>query len=444
MSTKKNSQKKVVKPAKAVVEEKDKKALEAPAATNKETKEEPTPAPAPAPEVKENPVNNEVEVPEVVEETKEEKNVPTISGSLGSNLATLGDPKDRLDKNHQVDLMNMIYHRYVSNPTTDNNIGKLAAAQFDAMAIISMVQYNAQVAEDFQKLGIATTMKMAPAIEQAAMELLGVKMTRLPSPNDPKQLILQFEEIPQDIRKNAIKDVKAAETPVPEPNPELPDKEKIEALRNIFGQKINGGIGGNLLKGIEWGRKAFSFPEDEKKSVVLANLISKGVDSTMLNGLRNMISGKIHAEHSILGAHALLKSWCRSTPDEEVAEIAQVLTSSMIERKIQDWNERAGKGSTLAANIDNEFTLINRDILAANAGKIIDAILAGKDDAVADYPDKVGALTVHPSNIRKTFVAAYGDSESILKDKLNEVVKYYATPILRLSAYADKSAYSKK
>lgn len=434
---------KVATPAAKPVE----KPVEKPAPAEKKEEKAPEVKPEPvAPAPADKPVDNTVLEPEVVEpaENKPAVTMPTISGSIGSNLATLGDPKDRLDKNHQVDLMNMIYKEYVVNPTTDNHLGKVAKQQFDAMALISMVQYNTQIAGDLQALGVKCNVKQAAAIEQMAMELLGMKVSRLPDPDNAGQLLLQFEEIPEEVRKNAIKDVKAAEVPVPEPNPELPDKEKLEALRNIFSSKVDGGIGRNLLKGIEWGRKAFSFSVEEKKSVVLANLIVKGADSTALNCLRSMITGKLNSEHSILGAHALLKTWCYGISEEEIAELIQVLTSHALERKIQDWNERAGKGSTMTSSVENEFTLMNRDILAANAGNVIDAILAGKDDAIATYPDNVGKLNVHPNNIRKTFVAAYGDSDGILKEKLNEVAKYYATPILRLSAYADKSAYSKK
>lgn len=460
LAAKKAAEEKVIKtPVEAPAAAEDKKPKVAtPAAPADKPVEKPVEKPAPAekkeekaPETKPEhaapaPVDNTILEPEVVEpaENKPSVTMPMISGSIGSNLAALGDPKDRLDKNHQVDLMNMIYKEYVVNPTTDNHLGKVAKQQFDAMALISMVQYNAQIAGDLQTLGVKCNVKQAATIEQMAMELLGMKVSRLPDPDNAGQLLLQFEEIPEEVRKNAIKDVKAAETPIPEPNPELPDKEKLEALRNIFNRKSDGGLGSNLLKGIEWGRKAFSFSVEEKKSVVLANLIVKGADSTMIGCLRNMITGKLNSEHSILGAHALLKVWCPGVCDEEMAEITHVLTSHALERKIKDWNERAGKGSPMTAGIENEFTLMNRDILAANAGNIIDAILAGKDDAIATYADGVGKLTVHPSNIRKTLVAAYGDSDNLLKEKLNEIAKYYATPIIRLSAYADKSAYSKK
>lgn len=477
--SKNNSSKKVVKPVvKPAVEEKDKKAPEAPVAASEKPEvapaevptpevkvEEPKPVPAPkkekeTPKEKDKPVvqptpaptpeptpliaeENDVVIAEVVDTTKkEDKPKPTILGSVGANLATIGDPKDRLDKNHQVDLMNMIYKEFIANPDTDNHVGKVAKQQFNVMALISMVQYNAQIAGDLQSLGIKCDMKMGPTIEKMAMELLGVKVTSLPSPDNPNQLMLQFENVPTEVTRTAILEKKIENKPVPEPDPKLDEKEKVEAIQNLFQKKGDGGMGLNMLTGIEWARKAYSISAEEKKSVIFADIIHKGMNSTLINCLRGMVLGKINAEHSILGAHALMKVWCPTLPDSEIAEITQVLTAYAVEKKVKDWNEKAG--STHQCDVVNEFTLMNREISSANAEKVLTAILENKPDTTVDYLDGVGKLTVHPSNIRKTLVAAYGDSANLLKDKIAEIAKYYVTPIMRLSAYADKSAYSQK
>lgn len=459
MSTKnKNSQKKVVKPVvKPAVEEKDKKAPEAPAASEKpEEKPVETPTPAENPKEDKKPVEKPVEQPiapvvdntvlepEVVETVSEKKETkPSIIGSVGANLATIGDPKDRIDKNHQIDLMNMIYKEFVVNPTTDNQLGKVAKQQFNAMALISMVQYNAQIAADCRSLGIKCDVKTAPMIEKMAMELLGVTVTALPLPDDPKQLMLQFENIPAEVTRTAVQEKKIETKPIPEPAPELEEKAKIEAIQNIFQQKgEKTSMGTNLLTGIEWARKAYSFSAEEKKSVIFANILSKNFNSMLINCFRNAVSGKLNSEHCILGAHALMKAWCPSLQEQEIAELTQVIASCGIEKRIVDWNEKAG--STKQANPENEFTISNRTIAAANAEKVITGILEGKEDVSIDYSDGLGNLTVHPRNIRNTFVAAYGDSENLLRDKLNEIVKYYVTPVARLSAYVDKSAYSQK
>lgn len=475
MSTKnKNNQKKVVKPvAKPAVEEKDKKAPEAPAAASEKPevkpaevptpevkvetpKSEPAPAGTVKPDKKETPkvedkpvedpmphVDNTVIVPEVVNPSeKKEETRPSIVGSVGANLASLGDPKDRLDKNHQVDLMNMIYKEFVVNPDVDTNLHKVMKPQFDAMALISMVQYNAQITGDLRTLGIKCDMKMGPVVEKMAMELLGIKVTSLPSPDDPKQLMLQFENIPAEVTRTAVQEKKIEEKPIPEPAPELEEKTKIEALQNIFqrkGEKLS--MGSNLLTGIEWARKAYSFSSEEKKSVIFANILNKGFNSMLINCFRNAVFGKLNSDYCIYGAHALMKAWCPTLKETEIAEITQVLASSGIEKKIADWNEKAGMKQ---CDPTNEFTIANRRVMAANAEKVITAILENKEDVVIDYSDGLGNLTVHPRGVRNTLVAAYGDSENLLKDKLNEICKYYVTPIMRLSSYVDKSAYSQK
>ena len=85
---------------------------------------------------------------------------------------------------------------------------------------------------------------------------------------------------------------------------------------------------------------------------------------------------------------------------------------------------------------------MNNDVLTGISGDVIDAILSKKEDLIVKDPKKSLDVRIGTGAIRKTLVAAYGDSDSILKDKLNEIVKYYARPIVRLSNYVDKSAYA--
>ena len=113
------------------------------------------------------------------------------------------------------------------------------------------------------------------------------------------------------------------------------------------------------------------------------------------------------------------------------------------EKKLKEWNERAG--DNLKTTLEKELSAVTLNILTANADKAIDAILKGKDDEVTvTNADQNGFVTIHPSAIYKTLVSTYGDSPSILKDKVAELVKYYAKPIARFADYVDKSAYSDK
>lgn len=421
-------------------------AVEAPKA--EETKvEEPTPAPVEEKKEEIASPNGEVINPEVVEEAKVEKPKPATqvvntskATSLGAALSSAGGSTDRIDKNHAIDLAKMVYQEYVNNPDTPSSIRQTAKKQFDVMTGVALLQYFTQLEEDFENLGVRIKPHMREQAENVLTNYLGVKVKT--TAQDDGQLLLQFEEIPTETRKTAAQDNKAKEKPIPEPSPELPEKEKLEALRTIFAQTNKGGIGGNLLSGIEWARKAFSFAAEEKKSVIFANILHKGTEATMINCLRGMVNGKMGAEHSILGAHALLKAWCPTLSEQEVAELTAVLMSAASKKKVDDWNEKGGS-SHGKPTYDGELTVVNRQILAANAENVIDAILKGNiEDVAVKVPDSQLDMIVHPNSIRKTLIAAYGDSENILKDKLKELVQYYAKPIMRLSSYVDKSAYA--
>lgn len=426
-------------------------AVEAPKAEEtkvEETKvEEPTPAPVEEKKEEIASPNGEVINPEVVEEAEAKKPKPTTQvvntpkvTSLGAALSSAGGSTDRIDKNHAIDLAKMVYQEYVNNPDTPSSIRQTAKKQFDVMTGVALLQYFTQLEEDFENLGVRIKPHMREQAENVLTNYLGVKVKT--TAQDDGQLLLQFEEIPTETRKTAAQDNKAKEKPIPEPSPELPEKEKLEALRTIFAQTNKGGIGGNLLSGIEWARKAFSFAAEEKKSVIFANILHKGTEATMINCLRGMVNGKMGAEHSILGAHALLKAWCPTLSEQEVAELTAVLMSAASKKKVDDWNEKGGS-SHGKPTYDGELTVVNRQILAANAGNVIDAILKGNiEDVAVKVPDSQLDMIVHPNSIRKTLIAAYGDSENILEDKLKELVQYYAKPIMRLSSYVDKSAYA--
>lgn len=426
-------------------------AVEAPKAEEAKVEEvkveEPTPAPVEEKKEEIASPNGEVINPEVVEEAKVEKPKPATqivntskATSLGAALSSAGGSTDRIDKNHAIDLAKMVYQEYVNNPDTPSSIRQTAKKQFDVMTGVALLQYFTQLEEDFENLGVRIKPHMREQAENVLTNYLGVKVKT--TAQDDGQLLLQFEEIPTETRKTAAQDNKAKEKSIPEPSPELPEKEKLEALRTIFAQTNKGGIGGNLLSGIEWARKAFSFAAEEKKSVIFANILHKGTEATMINCLRGMVNGKMGAEHSILGAHALLKAWCPTLSEQEVAELTAVLMSAASKKKVDDWNEKGGS-SHGKPTYDGELTVVNRQILAANAGNVIDAILKGNiEDVAVKVPDSQLDMIVHPNSIRKTLIAAYGDSENILKDKLKELVQYYAKPIMRLSSYVDKSAYA--
>lgn len=377
-------------------------------------------------------------IPEVVEPSNSV--AVTSSTSLGGIISGEGS-KDRIDKNHAIELMGIVQKEYLANPDTPEKVRKAMKCQLDVMTSVALVQYFTQLEGDFQSMGVRINADMREQAERVLGDYLGIKVKYMQANDDSRQLVLEFKEVPEEVKANAKKDAEAAKEEIPEPNPEMPDADKLKALRTIFSQKD--GIGKNFLQGIEWGRKAFSFSKEEKKSVIFANLVQKGADATLLTCLKGMVNGKMNSEHSILGAHALMKNWCPNVSDEEIAELIQVMVSINAEKKMKDWNEKASPD--LKTTLDKELNAVTRNIITANASKAIDAILNGnKDEATIEHADRDGFITIHPLAIRKTLITAYGDSPSILKDKITELVKYYVKPIVRLSNYADKSAYSEK
>ena len=393
---------------------------------NKETKDKP--------QVKDEKTKTkeEVVVPEVV---KSESVAITTSTSLSGMLGSDGS-KDRIDKNHAIELMGIIRNEYLTNPETPEKVKKAMKRQFDVMTSVALVQYFTQLEGDFQTMGVRINAEMREQAERVLGEYLGIKVKYMQANDNSRQLVLEFKEVPEEVKENARKDAAAAKEEIPEPDPNMPAADKLKALRTIFSQKEG-------IQGIEWGRKAFSFSKEEKKAVVLANLIKSGADATLLTCIKGMVGGKLNTEHSILGAHALLKGWCPSVSDAEIAELIQVIVSINSEKKLKEWNERAG--DNLKTTLEKELSAVTLNILTANADKAIDAILKGKDDEVTvTNADQNGFVTIHPSAIYKTLVSTYGDSPSILKDKVAELVKYYAKPIARFADYVDKSAYSDK
>ena len=278
-----------------------------------EVQQEPVKTPEAPVEVQElviTPKNEEPIIPETVEQTKpkkkEEDTIPSISAGL-NKLAN----GDRIDHNHSIDLMKMIHSEYVTNPATTPELGKAMKKQFDAMAMIELMFYNAQLENDLQQLGVKVNKEQFAQMEGIARSMFGISLKGLPAPDDPNQLVINFpESVPQPVKEQVKKDLKAKKevTEIPEPDVNLPKAVKLKTLQAIFSQ-TGRGIGNNIQKGIDWGKIAFVFNKDERDDVVLANLLSNDFSNTLTNVLTGMVRGKLNSDHSIIGAHAILHQW---------------------------------------------------------------------------------------------------------------------------------------
>lgn len=390
------------------------------------------PADPEPPQVK-NPEPITPEVVEPEEKKKEETPVPSISAGL-SKLAK----GDRLDHNHSVDLMKMVHEAYVGNPATPPQLAKAMKHQFDAMALVELMFYNAQLEADFQQLGVKVNQAQFTQMEQLARDMFGITLKGLPAPEDPKQMIINFpESIPQEIKTTVKEDLKAkSKMPeIPEPDPKMPEDQKVTAMRAIMA--VTGkGIGNNIDSLVEWARKAYSFDAKERKATVLAFILQKDFKTTLTNCMKGLVYGKLNKCHSVLPAHALLHNWLPRYTDEEISEIVRVSLAYKEESAVKEFKERTGRD----ASIDNGLALLHRDILAGNAKTVADAVLKNIPEVVVQYPDKTGSVRVDTAAVRNSLITYYG--ESIVKDKIQELVKYYVKPLARLAKYVDKSAYS--
>lgn len=409
----------------------------------KETGEFPPKEEGKEPEVVNKPTtikNPEPIIPEEVVEKQEEKedNIPSISSGL--NRIANGE---RIDHNHAIDLMKMIHTEHVANPSTPPELAKAMKTQFDGMALVELMFYNAQVERDFQQLGVKVDNTMFVQMEKVARELFGITLKGLPALDNPKQMVINFpESIPEKDKVIAREDVKAKEKvlSIPEPNINMPEKEKLTVVRAILSQ-IGSGIGANIDNSIEWYRKAFGFKDDEKKSVIFANILSRDFRTTLTNAITNMVFGKQSSDHSILGVHALLHKWLPSYSDAEIAEITQVCLAYKAYANQKDYLERTGSKENLDDAVNRELSIISENLLKGCNEKVIDAILKSEETVVVGDKES-GLNAIKAADLRKNLITSYGDSDSILKDKLAEIVKYYAKPIARLSNYVDKSAYN--
>ena len=377
--------------------------------------------------------NPEPITPEVVEPIKKEKEEKVEN--IGKNLRKVTNG-ERIDHNHAIDLMKMIREEHMLNPSSTPELQAAMKKQFDVMSLIELIHYNAQVEDDFQQLGIKVNDEQFIRIEQLARETLGITLKGLPALN--KQMVINFSESLDNETKETAKAEVEAQKKVPEipkADPTMSEADKLNVMRSIMSMK--NGIGNNINNLIEWTKKAYSFKESTSKATILAFVFQRDFRTTLSNALREMVYGKLNNEHSILGAHALLHKWLpKDYSEQDISDIVKVCLAYKEEMAAKDYKKKVGK----EVSTENGLALIQRNIVAGNTTPVLDAILAQKKEVVVEYPDKVGSVRVNIEGVRKSLVDSYG--ESIIKDKISELVKYYVNPIMRLSNYVDKSAYN--
>lgn len=414
--------------------------------------EETKPEEKPAPKAEEKKPKKEKEKVIIPEEVRDEEKKPIAKKQDASMTITQGLAKlanhERIDENHQVDFLNLMYRAYLDNPNATIPEEHKAAMRevFDGGMLQLSLILAAQLEEEGKTLaGIEVQKEMYPAIKKLFLERYGVETKALPSKTNDSQLVIDFTEVPAEVKKAAKADAQALKKPeIPEPDPALSEEDKLDAIRGILsrsnaseGTVVPCRMATNVKDAIDWARQAFSITSEDPQ-VTLATMYQKFNDAKTLclTGFMRKTWGSTTVNRNPFITHALVRKDFEGMYDEkQVAELVKVMMAAHIEAE----NPKDG-------------TDILNSIISGMDDKVIKKIL-NKEELI---PLAIKGLTDNKKNngvpgakVYATIANMYGftglgNEAKLMKDKLNELKGLYKGSIGRLAFYADESAYSKK
>lgn len=424
----------------------------------------PTPAPAPAPETQkvEKPKAEKVEtvVAEEVkpEETKVEVPAPDVDGEddkdkpvdIGKSLLEAGG-NDRISHDSGITLMKMFADEFVKDDTLSEPARKAAKTYYRGLLMSEILLYGAQVEADMQTFGVRVNRDVFNALQEEAKAMWGIELKALPDKKNDQQMVIDFtgSNIPKEVKEAAKADANARTevAEIPEPNKDMEESEKEKVLRAILVQSTtNKSVFGKINQAIEWCRVAYGM-EDSLPAQILAFIMLKVGSSWngALDAVTSAMYGSLNSEHTVLAPHALLKAWNPTADDKNISQLVRVFISRHIEKQCASWNEKAKGRLDIAATetgVDNNLVIVTQNIKLGLQQNVLDGVLKKEKKIQIVDEDKKPFETVNGDNVYKKLSAAYGDSESILKDKIAEISKLYNAPVNRLTNYVDKSAYA--
>lgn len=427
---------------------------EVPAKTEEPKKEEAKPETKKVeekkPEPKKSKKKEEVIVPEEVKSTEEPKTTAVEKMTIEKGLAAVVN-HERIDENHQIEFLSLMHKAYLDNPDSEISPERKAAYQevFDGGMCQLTLLYAAQLEAEGKAIlkGVNVTKDVFPLAKKQFCEMYGVEIKALPG-KDKDQLVINFEEIPEEVKKAAKADAQATKkAEIPEADPALSEEEKLNAIRNILSRTnaSNGTVpcrmATNVKDAIDWARTAFEIKSEEPQ-VTLATLYQKFNNSKTLclTGFMGKAWGSTTVNRNPFITHALLEKDFSGIYDaKHVAELAKVMIAAKAESSVSDGQD--------FASIIKTINLINNGM----TDKIIKSIVKKEEmipftvDGLVDDKKNVGVpgAKVYSTLANLYGFAGLGDAEKRMKNKLNEIVKLYKSPVVRLSNYADESAYSK-
>lgn len=385
----------------------------------------------------------------VAEEVKVEdpKNKPV---DIGKGLLEAGG-NDRISHDSGITLMKMFADEFVKDDTLSEPARKAAKTYYRGLLMSEILLYGAQVEADMQTFGVRVNRDVFNALQEEAKSMWGIELKALPDKKNDQQMVIDFtgSNIPKEVKEAAKADAKARTevAEIPEPNKDMEESEKEKVLRAILVQSTtNKSVFGKINQAIEWCRVAYGM-EDSLPAQILAFIMLKVGSSWngALDAVTSAMYGSLNSEHTVLAPHALLKAWNPTADDKNISQLVRVFISRHVEKQCASWNEKAKGRLDIAATetgVANNLVIVTHNIKLGLQQNVLDGVLKKEKKIQIVDEDKKPFETVNGDNVYKKLSAAYGDSESILKDKIAEISKLYNAPVNRLTNYVDKSAYA--
>lgn len=414
--------------------------------------EETKPEEKPAPKAEEKKPKKEKEKVIIPEEVHDEEKKPIAKKQDASMTITQGLAKlanhERIDENHQVDFLNLMYRAYLDNPNATIPEEHKAAMRevFDGGMLQLSLILAAQLEEEGKTLaGIEVQKEMYPAIKKLFLERYGVETKALPSKTNDSQLVIDFTEVPAEVKKAAKADAQALKKPeIPEPDPALSEEDKLDAIRGILsrsnaseGTVVPCRMATNVKDAIDWARQAFSITSEDPQ-VTLATMYQKFNDAKTLclTGFMRKTWGSTTVNRNPFITHALVRKDFEGMYDEkQVAELVKVMMAAHVEAE----NPKDGTDvlNSIISGMDDKMI---KKIL--NKEELIPLAIKGLTDDKKN--NGVPGAKVYATIANMYGFTGLGNEAKLMKDKLNELKGLYKGSIGRLAFYADESAYSKK
>lgn len=393
------------------------------------------------------PEETKVEVPAPDVEGEDDKDKPV---DIGKGLLEAGG-NDRISHDSGITLMKMFADEFVKDDTLSEPARKAAKTYYRGLLMSEILLYGAQVEADMQTFGVRVNRDVFNALQEEAKAMWGIELKALPDKKNDQQMVIDFtgSNIPKEVKEAAKADARARTevAAIPEPNKDMEESEKEKVLRAILVQSTtNKSVFGKINQAIEWCRVAYSM-EDSLPAQILAFIMLKVGSSWngALDAVTSAMYGSLNSEHTVLAPHALLKAWNPTADDKNISQLVRVFISRHVEKQCASWNEKAKGRLDIAATetgVDNNLVIVTQNIKLGLQQNVLDGVLKKEKKIQIVDEDKKPFETVNGDNVYKKLSAAYGDSESILKDKIAEISKLYNAPVNRLTNYVDKSAYA--